>query len=275
MTIPTGNFEDLRIAQPRTTLRQQVVEVLRKAILDFQFRPGDRLIERHLCEITGVSRTSIREALRHLESEGLVTVVPHRGPMVSTVSVEEASKIYEVRAALEGLAGRLFAERAAQEDIERLQAAFARLKALFNQGADPGEVSAATTHFYDVFLEGCGNEIVAGLTKSLQARVILLRFQSMAQPGRGARSISEIELMVDAIARRDPDGAQTLCEVHVQRACAAALAHLQRANAEAAKVAAPRSPSPANGRPAKSTPKRAKPGAASAKRKKAVSRSIV
>ncbi|MGF7160597.1 DNA-binding GntR family transcriptional regulator [Rhodoligotrophos appendicifer] len=265
MSTPTGSFEGLRIAQPRTTLRQQVVEVLRKAILEFQFRPGDRLIERHLCEITGVSRTSIREALRHLESEGLVTVVPHRGPIVATVSVDEASKIYEVRAALEGLAGRLFAVRASDDDVAQLQRAFQRLKSVVESEGDPGEISLATTEFYRIFLEGCGNDIVASLTKSLQARVVLLRFQSMAQPGRGLRSIGEIELMVDAIARRDPDGAQTLCEVHVQRACAAALAHLRRPVKKPAPLATP------GAKPSKP----AKKAVPSAERKKAPSRRIV
>ena len=80
----------LRIKRRTTTLRQQVLEALRNAILDFQFKPGDRLVERELCEMTGVSRTSVREALRHLESEGLVENVPNKGPTVATLTVEDA-----------------------------------------------------------------------------------------------------------------------------------------------------------------------------------------
>jgi DNA-binding GntR family transcriptional regulator len=75
---------DMRVVRNTVTLRQQVLEVLRSAILNFQFKPGDRLIERELCEMTGVSRTSVREALRHLESEGLVQNLPNKGPMVAT-----------------------------------------------------------------------------------------------------------------------------------------------------------------------------------------------
>ena len=84
----------LRIKRQTTTLRQQVLEALRNAILDFQFKPGDRLVERELCAMTGVSRTSVREALRHLESEGLVENVANRGPTVATLTVEDARQIY-------------------------------------------------------------------------------------------------------------------------------------------------------------------------------------
>src|SRR5438552_16463065 len=93
---------DMRVVRNTVTLRQQVLEVLRGAILNFQFKPGDRLIERELCEMTGVSRTSVREALRHLESEGLVQNLPNKGPMVATVTADEAREIFEVRRVLEG-----------------------------------------------------------------------------------------------------------------------------------------------------------------------------
>ncbi len=71
---------------------------LRSAIGSGLFKPGQRLIERELCEQVGVGRTSIREALRQLEAEGLVTTIPHRGPIVSTISVEEAEQLYDLRA---------------------------------------------------------------------------------------------------------------------------------------------------------------------------------
>ena len=102
----------LRVSKDHETLREKTVERLREALLNQFFAPGDRLIERELCELTGVSRTSVREALRLLESEGLIETIPNRGPIVASLSAEDAQYIYEVREALEGLAGRLFAERA-------------------------------------------------------------------------------------------------------------------------------------------------------------------
>src|SRR5262247_14034 len=129
----------MRVVRNTVTLRQQVLEVLRSAILNFQFKPGDRLIERELCELTGVSRTSVREALRHLESEGLVESLPNKGPIVATLDLRQAGQIFEVRAALEGMAGRLFAERATQAQRENLRAALVALERTF-AGGDRAEI---------------------------------------------------------------------------------------------------------------------------------------
>src|ERR1700719_4244153 len=88
------------------TVRAMVAQKLREAIMSGTLKPGQRLVERELCEMTGVSRPSIREALRLLEADGLVSTVPHRGPVVSTISLEEARQLYAARAVLEGFAGR-------------------------------------------------------------------------------------------------------------------------------------------------------------------------
>ena len=84
------------------TLREIVLEKLRGAILNFQLMPGDRLVERDLCERLGVSRTSVREALRHLESEGLVEFADAKGPRVAIITLADACDIYELRCVLEG-----------------------------------------------------------------------------------------------------------------------------------------------------------------------------
>ena len=222
-----ANDDSLRISQSTVTLRQQVVEVLRAAIADGRFKPGERLKERNLCEMTGVSRTSVREALRHLESEGLVRVILNKGPIVATLTVDEASKIYEVRAALEGMAGRLFAERGSQEDINLLSEAFKELKEAFESGDSIANISEKTTKFYEIFLDHCGNDVAAAMVRSLNARIVYLRRQSTKQKGRLAKSIAELERMVGAIIRRDPDGARLLCEDHVRQARSAALAELE------------------------------------------------
>src|SRR5579885_3504051 len=102
-------FPISHIAAP---VREQVGARLRQAIVTGHFQPGARLIERELCTLLGVSRTSLREALRQLESDGLVVNIPHKGLVVATMTREEAEEIYQVRAAMEGLAGRLAALRA-------------------------------------------------------------------------------------------------------------------------------------------------------------------
>lgn len=107
----SGETTPFTITHVAAPVREQVGSQLRQAIVSGQLAPGTRLIERELCTLLGVSRTSLREALRHLEGDGLVTNIPHKGMVVSTITWEEAEEIYEVRAVVEGLAGRLCADK--------------------------------------------------------------------------------------------------------------------------------------------------------------------
>src|SRR3569833_4707584 len=107
-----------RVAAP---LREQVLEWLRAAILNFDLKPGERLVERELIERIGVSRTTIREVLRELTAEGLVVVIPQKGAVVYAPSREEAKDLYAVRASLEALAVRRFIGRAPEEKVEALR----------------------------------------------------------------------------------------------------------------------------------------------------------
>lgn len=216
----------MRVVRNTVTLRQQVLEVLRSAILNFQFKPGDRLIERELCEMTGVSRTSVREALRHLESEGLVQNLPNKGPMVAMVTAAEAREIFEVRRVLEGLAARLFAARAGAPEHAALDAAMAALERAFAT-ADVHEILKATTAYYEVLLGGCGNEVIRRMIGLLQARVTFLRATSISQPGRAPASLAEMKRLTAALKSGQPDEAEAASTAHVERASAAVLTALR------------------------------------------------
>jgi len=220
----------MRVVRNTVTLRQQVLEVLRSAILSFQFKPGDRLIERELCEMTGVSRTSVREALRHLESEGLVQNLPNKGPMVATVTAAEAHEIYEVRRALEGLAARLFAERAGAAELAALDMAMTALERAF-AAADVHEILKATTTYYDVVLSGCGNHVIRRLIGLLQARVTFLRATSISQPGRAPESLAEMQSLTAALKSGDAGRAEAASTAHIDRATEALLAALEEQQA--------------------------------------------
>src|SRR4051794_19741899 len=99
----TTQSRKFRVAPVTETLHMRTVEVLRQAILEGHFKPGDRLVERKLCEMTGVGRSSIREALRQLEAEQLIEYTPNRGPTVTVITPEKAEELYQVRGAIEGL----------------------------------------------------------------------------------------------------------------------------------------------------------------------------
>lgn len=218
-TNPSTTFHVVKVAAP---LRQQVVDGIRRAITTGRFRGGDRLVERDLCEMAGVSRTLIREALRQLEAEGLVKVIPNKGPIVVAVSAQEARKVYEVRAELEGLAARLFAENATAAQIAALRKVFRELKAAYAAGA-PVDVLAAKAVFYDVLVEGSGNDILGKLLRQLHSRAMLLAATSLSSRGRMALSEMEMERLLESLVRRDAVGARAAAIAHVERAAAVAL----------------------------------------------------
>ncbi|NEJ72857.1 FCD domain-containing protein [Rhizobium phaseoli] len=217
----------LQISRQSATLRIQVEEKLRQAIASGRFKPGQRLVERELCELIGVGRTSIREALRQLEAEGLITSYPHRGPVVSTISYEEAAQLYSVRALLESFAGQEFAENGSPENIANLE----RLVEEFADAADSGAGSrliATKAAFYECLMEGGGNVFVKQMLTSLHNRVTLLRMTSMTQPGRLKHSVAEIRDIAAAIRDRNGPKAAAACKYHIDMAAKVALDYLRK-----------------------------------------------
>lgn len=214
---------DFKVSKRSATLRGQVEDNIRKAILEGHFAPGQRLVERELCDILDVSRTSVREALRQLEAEGLITMVPHKGPMVSVVRQAEAQQLYELRALLEGFAGQRFAEAGAKELKAKLSEALADFEQVVKSGHS-GDLLEAKAGFYKLLLEGCGNVFVAQTLETLYNRIALLRMASMSQPGRLTRSLAELRDIVFAIQAGDGIAAGAACRRHIDNAAKAALA---------------------------------------------------
>jgi DNA-binding GntR family transcriptional regulator len=224
--------QSLRIEPPDDSLRQRVTVVLRRAISDGRFVPGQRLIEREICDLTGVSRTIVREALRHLESEGLVDSIPNRGPVVANLSITDAREIYEVRESLESLAARFFTSRATEEGIAALLDMHTQLHAAHTSG-DFNRMVDVTEKFYDVILTGCGNAHIANILRGVRARVGFLRLTSISQPGRQPASLTEMDRIVRALVARDADEASKASIDHVRNACKAALAALSERQGQA------------------------------------------
>lgn len=203
---------DIKIT-PQTVLLQTTMK-LREAIMNGHFAPGTRLVESTLCEMTNVSRTTIREALRRLESERLIINVPNRGPSVAVITPHEADQIYHVRKLLEGEATALFARVATPEDLSRLEHALRDFESAVKHH-QPAERISSTSAFYDIILNGCGNTIIQEILASLLARINVLRAKSMTNPGRDRHSADEMRNILEAIRRRDPVAARGAAELHV------------------------------------------------------------
>ena len=222
MNNPTALY---RVDKVAATLRHSVTESIRNAIASGYFKAGDRLPERELCELTGVSRTLVREALRQLESEGLILVLPHRGPLVARVTRQQAEGIYQVRVELEGLACALFAENATDRHRADLQAAFEVLRGAMETGESMERLKAKNA-FYDRLIDGARNEALGISLRMLNARVMMLRATSLQAPGRAKESIRELSELLEALMARDPAKARWLGETHVRNAAVAALTFL-------------------------------------------------
>ncbi len=209
--------ESLRVVRSLVSLKKQVVESLRTAIFDRRFSPGDRLVERELCEMLDVSRTLLREALSQLEAEGVVQIIPHRGPIVAVYTAEDAKSIYEVRAALEEMAGRCFVERATDSECKALETAFAEMKRSCTSklGADHLTVK---TKFYAALTTGAHNPVLVEMLRLIHGRVSMLRATTLAQPGRLAASLAELGNIVKTIKARDAEAAARACRLHVENA---------------------------------------------------------
>lgn len=218
--------EDLQIQRQSMTLRSQVEDKIRSAIANGVFKPGQRLVERELCELIGVGRTSIREALRQLEAEGLVTTYPNRGPVVSTLSADEARHLYAVRALLEGYAGFMFAKRRTSQDLVDLDLAYKKVELAARGGQQRALVDAKNV-FYGVLLEGSGNPYVKQMLTILHNRVNLLRATSMMQAGRLEKSLLEIRRICQAIHDGNADEARAACVAHIEAAAKVALKVLE------------------------------------------------
>lgn len=210
----------------RDTLRRQVEDALRRAIISGQRSPGERLVERELCETLGVSRTSVREALRTLEAERLVRIVPYKGPIVAAMTVEDARELYALRGLLEGFAAREFALHGSDDALARFSSE-ARVLRLAAEAGDRDKVLAAKGELYEIMLGNCRNKLVREVLESLFSRINLLRATSLMHPDRLPHSLTEIELLAAALCERDAETAEAMAARHVHNACEAALKMLE------------------------------------------------
>ena len=208
-------------------IRQQVTDAIRDAIIQMRLMPGDRLVERELVEWSGVSRATVREAIRQLEADHLVKTSPQRGAEVCAPTPQEAGELYEIRAVLEGLAGRQCADNATPAQVKTLRRAFETLRKSAEGNQRSTTMVQAKAQFYEALFAGAANETIKEILFGLQARITVLRSISMAQPGRLQSTVSEVRAIVEAIEAHDPEAAAKACEAHVRAAGAVVLEALQ------------------------------------------------
>lgn len=215
------NVRLLPVRHEVVTLRTRIIGHLRRAIEAGILEPGMRLVEKDLCEQLEVSRTSLREALRELQAEGVLTHVSNRGLTVATVTRSEAENIYRIRQVLEPLLVEQFIENASGSDIQALKSSSRKLKAAYKSG-DFTVITAAKRDFYDRICIGADNAIAFDILNRLTLRTSQLRRRSVARPERQEQSTQEIDELVRAIDAGNVAAARDMAETHVTNAARSA-----------------------------------------------------
>ena len=174
------------------------------------------MMEVELAEEMGVSRTPIREAIRKLEKEGLVTIEPRRGAYASMISTEDMVEILEVRQDLEGLAAYFAADRMEKSQMEELR----QVSNSYNEAVMQGNMEAMIKHdtrFHHIIVESCRNKILVQMIEQLQELVLRFRYIYYDNFKRAENMPEEHEAIVAAIAEGDADKARAAADIHIER----------------------------------------------------------
>lgn len=193
-------------------LRDVVFNTLRQAILRGELKPGERLMEIQLANKLGVSRTPIREALRKLELEGLVNMVPRKGAEVADITEKSLRDVLEVRKALEELSVQLACEKITEEEIEELKRVAERFKDTLDD-QDVTKIAEADVAFHDVIYTATDNQKLILLLNNLREQMYRYRVEYLKKEEAYPRLIAEHEELIDNISKRNKEEAtRIMCE---------------------------------------------------------------
>jgi DNA-binding GntR family transcriptional regulator len=235
---------DTEAAAPRQSLVEELGERLAQEIMDGRLLPGTRLEEVFLAARFGVSRTPVREALRHLAATGLVQKRPHRGVVVTSITRVQLEQMFEAMAELEAVAARLAALRMSAAEYRALRQMHEQSIELVRR-ADHRGYEAFNRAFHARLYDGSHNDEIVALTRSMRRRVAPFRRAQFLVPGRLAASFSEHAQVVEHVLAGEGDAAALAMRAHLQLVGGASALLLDGLE---------------NGAPAVEVPRRARPG---------------
>lgn len=195
-------------------LRDVVFRTLRQAILKGELEPGERLMEIQLAKKLGVSRTPIREAIRMLELEGLVLMIPRKGAEVARISAKNMQDVLEVRTSLEELAIELACRRMSEEDLEKLKEAEKKFITAI-AGGDSLKIAESDEAFHDVLYNATGNEKLVQILNNLREQMYRYRLEYIRDSGSWERLKNEHAAIIAAMEKRDIPSARAAVREHI------------------------------------------------------------
>lgn len=196
-------------------LRDIVFESLREAIIDGSLKPGERVMEVQLAEKLGVSRTPVREAIRKLELEGLLIMVPRKGAYVADVSFKDVLDVLEIRASLEGLAASLAAEKMTEEEVQILQMKSREFSKCVENDDVQGMIHK-DSEFHDIILKSARNAKLLNIIEGLRDQVQRFRVVYFTEFNKSSYLTQEHQRVLEAISNRDSEVAQKYAQQHIE-----------------------------------------------------------
>lgn len=200
----------------KASLRERVFQTIRQSILDGKYKPGDTLRESTIAKELNVSRTPVREAIRQLQLEGLVRSIPNKETVVCGITEADVQDIFMVRGRLEGVAGRLAAERITEEELEKMEEILELTEFYANKG-DISRLEALDHTFHDAIYNATKSKIIKQVLSDFHTYIQQVRKKSMATPGRVNSLIAEHRAIYKAIKNRDGDKAEELINDHLKK----------------------------------------------------------
>ena len=208
-------------------LREAVFDTLRQAILDGTLQPGERLMEIHIADQLGVSRTPVREAIRALELEGLVSTNPRRGAVVARIAPGDLQDVLEVRSALEELAVRKACRNMTPERMEKLKTA-ARAFETYVAAGDLTASAQADEAFHEVISEATGNRRLTQLLEDIRSQVYRYRMENIKNKSSHPELVRSHNLIIEALEKGDEIEAVEAVKDHISRQKMAVIENLHQ-----------------------------------------------
>jgi len=197
-------------------LYMQVADRLREQIYQNELAPGDAIDEMALCERFGISRTPLREALKVLDSEGLIELIPRRGSFVRRMDIEELNELFPVMVVLEGLCAREAVENCETEDLQRLEKMHEKLES-FAEQSDVDAYYEQNFVFHQAIQDLSGNKWLQRVIGDLRKVLRLARHMQLTIPGRLQSSLNEHRQIMQAFKEKDPDLADKNMQNHLKQ----------------------------------------------------------
>lgn len=199
---------------PHPQMRDHVFKKLRRAIITGELKPGERLVERTLAEQLGVSRTPVREAIRMLELEGLISHSPKLGAVVARVSAAEVLEIYRIRSVLEGLAAHMAAENITPADANKLMQTLERIESAAQQ-RDLTRLEQEHRQFNDIIYRAAGSPRLYSMITTLADHIQRHVHVGYSQPKRIEEATREHRRLAEAIKAQNSPLAEQVAREHI------------------------------------------------------------